>query len=67
MASLEIILEGTSCAFSEAEKLELTTEKNQYYVEAIAAMTPADLLPGVRPAIEALRTKGFKTALASGE
>lgn len=64
-ASLEIILEGSSRMYSEAEKADLAERKNHYYREQIARFGPENLLPGARRAIEATRRAGLKTALAS--
>ncbi|HET8553922.1 MAG TPA: beta-phosphoglucomutase, partial [Rhodanobacteraceae bacterium] len=65
MASLEIILEGSSRMYSEAEKADLAERKNHYYREQIARFSPENLLPGARRAVEATRRAGLKTALAS--
>jgi beta-phosphoglucomutase len=64
-ASLEILLEKASRAYSEAEKEALATRKNDYYRQQIERFGPQNLLPGARTAIESVRSAGLKTALAS--
>ena len=65
MASLEIILEKASKAYTEEEKVELATRKNGYYVEFIQELTPADILPGVIENIDGLKANGIKVAIGS--
>lgn len=67
MGSLERILKfgGRENDFSEQEKLSLAEEKNQTYRGLIAAMTPADLLPGIKSFLEALKAAGILIGLAS--
>ncbi len=50
MDSLERILVygGKDAAYTPAEKEALATQKNTHYVELLQALTPADLLPGVK-------------------
>lgn len=63
--SLEILLETASRPYTEAEKQELASRKNDYYREQIGHFGPRDLLPGAREAIESVRQAGLKVALAS--
>ncbi|GIO84768.1 kojibiose phosphorylase [Paenibacillus faecis] len=63
--SLEIILERSGRAWSAAEKAALTLRKNERYRELIGRLTPADLLPGIRELIAALRERGIAVGLAS--
>ena len=65
MASLEILLERSGREFSAAEKASLAAGKNNYYREIIGSLTPEDLLPGAVTVLDACRTRGIKTALAS--
>lgn len=50
MDSLERILVhgGKDAAYTPAEKEALAMQKNTHYVELLQALTPADLLPGVK-------------------
>jgi beta-phosphoglucomutase len=65
MASLDIILSIGRKTLSEAQKLEYATLKNEWYVEYISKMTPAEILPGSIAFIEELREAGIKVAIGS--
>jgi beta-phosphoglucomutase-like phosphatase (HAD superfamily) len=64
MGSLELILARSARSFTQDEKLALAEAKNRHYVELIATMTPADLLPGALAALDSVRAAGLKTGLA---
>lgn len=51
--------------YPEREIEAMMARKNSFYVEAIAAITPADVLLGARELLEEIRTAGLKTALGS--
>lgn len=63
--SLEIILEIGGITKTEAEKEELATRKNTWYVDMINHMQPSEILPGSREFVQACRDAGIKTALGS--
>jgi|EP01037_Dinobryon_pediforme_P004996 beta-phosphoglucomutase len=63
--SLEIILEIGGVTKTPEEQQELATRKNEWYVEMINKMTPAEILPGAKEFLEACRGAGIKTALGS--
>ncbi|MFZ6862226.1 beta-phosphoglucomutase [Undibacterium sp. Ji67W] len=65
MASLDLILRQSSRNYTQEEKQVLANKKNQHYQQLTATMTPADLLPGAREALEIVRSAGLKTGLAS--
>jgi beta-phosphoglucomutase len=65
MGSLNLILAGSSKTYSMDEKLALADRKNKQYVELIATMSQADLLPGAIEALAAVRAAGLKIGLAS--
>ncbi|MGO4778897.1 beta-phosphoglucomutase, partial [Lysobacter sp. 2RAB21] len=65
MSSLEIILRHAGKVLSAEQKLALAERKNGYYVDAIAEVTPKDLLPGVARVLEQARTRGLKLGVAS--
>lgn len=67
MASLEIVLAagGMTDRFSAGEKECLAAEKNALYLDHVAAMTPADVLPGVRKFLAELRFRGVGAVLGS--
>ena len=64
-ASLELVLGAASVRYTAAQKHVLAERKNGYYREAIAALSPRDLLPGAHASLLAVRAAGLKTALAS--
>jgi beta-phosphoglucomutase len=63
--SLEIILELGGITKTPEEQQELATRKNDWYVEMINRMTPAEILPGAKEFLETCRAAGIKTALGS--
>ena len=63
--SLELILEWSGIQKTAAEKQELATRKNEWYVDMISHMTPSEILPGAKEFLEALRQAGIRTALGS--
>lgn len=65
MGSLNLILAGSSKTYSMDEKLALAERKNNQYVELIATMSQADLLPGALEALSSVRAAGLKIGLAS--
>lgn len=65
MDSLDIVLERSEKTYSEAEKVELATRKNEYYKQLITKLTPADILPGVLEKLDALKKNGIKIAIGS--
>ncbi len=65
MASLEIILERAQRAYTDEEKAQLATYKNDVYKELLKNLTPADRLPGVTDTLNALRQQGYKLAIGS--
>ena len=65
MASLEIILEIGNRNIDESLKLEYATLKNNWYIDYISKMTPADILPGCLEFIQELRNADIRTAIGS--
>lgn len=61
--SLERLLRGRPIGEAEAE--ELMARKNAYYLESLALISPADLLPGVDSLLSEMRAAGLKIAVAS--
>ena len=64
MQSLEIILEKSGRAFTDAEKAALAEKKNELYRKLLMQMSPADLSDDVKSTLDSLRKTGIK--LASG-
>jgi len=65
MASLDLILQWGGVTKTDAEKEELATRKNTWYVDMINRMTPAEILPGAKEFVESCMAAGIKTALGS--
>ena len=65
MRSLDIVLEVGNKTASAEEKEKMATQKNDWYLELINKMTPADILPGARQFVEEAKAKGYKTAIGS--
>lgn len=65
MASLDLILQWGGLTKTEAEKEELATRKNNWYVDMINKMTPAEVLPGAKEFVESCTQADLKTALGS--
>jgi len=65
MESLDLILGDKAGDYSQGQKLELADRKNGYYRDLVASLTPADVLPGARELLDALRSRGIRLGLAS--
>jgi len=65
MASLEILLERATRAYSDDERLAMATFKNELYRSSLDRLTPADVFPGVLDFLDHLRAIGVKAAVGS--
>ena len=65
MASLEIVLERATKTYTEEEKVEMATRKNDYYREFIKSLTSNDVLSGVMDFCNYLKSQGIKIAIGS--
>jgi beta-phosphoglucomutase len=65
MESLEVVLELAEKNYTEEEKQEMATRKNNYYRELLNTLTPGHILPGVLPLLEELKARGIKIAIGS--
>lgn len=65
MESLEVVLEKADRQFTDDEKLALAEKKNNMYVNSLAALSKADVLPGVFDFLEYIKSKGIKAAVGS--
>lgn len=63
--SLELILQWGGVTKTDAEKEELASRKNEWYVEMISRMTPDEILPGAKEFLESCINAEIKTALGS--
>lgn len=67
MDSLQRILRhgGKEDAFDEQQRLALACKKNALYVQSLASLTQASLLPGIREVLADIRAANVKIGLAS--
>ncbi|KAB7733089.1 beta-phosphoglucomutase [Rudanella paleaurantiibacter] len=67
MDSLDLILAHGGVTLTDERKLELATQKNDWYLELVSRMTPNDILPGVAGFFHQLKhaQPPLKTALGS--
>ena len=65
MDSLDIVLEKATKTYTQEQKVALATRKNAYYVELIASLSAADILPGTAEALAALRKHHIRVAIGS--
>lgn len=65
MASLDIILERSDKAYTQAEKEDFAAEKNETYRELLKSMSPADLSDEVKSTLAELRGRGYKLSIGS--
>jgi beta-phosphoglucomutase len=63
--SLEILLDVGGMTTTLAERCALAARKNGYYVESLADLSDADLMPGARDCLIRLCHAGIPVALAS--
>ncbi len=63
MRCIQILLQDSDIPCEQYE--ELANRKNGYYLEMIARLTPADVLPGMRELLQNLKTNRVKTGVAS--
>ena len=65
MRSLDMILNWGGITKTDAEKEELATLKNTWYVDMINKMSATEVLPGSAELLQALKDHGVKIALGS--
>ncbi len=65
MESLEIILGNRKNEFTEEEKINMATDKNDIYRKSLQQMTEKDLDDSVRNTLLTLRKDGYKLAIGS--
>lgn len=65
MESLEIILEKSEKVYSEEEKQQLVTRKNETYVSLIQNMSEKDLSSEVKETLDELRRREYLLAIGS--
>lgn len=65
MASLEVVLEKSDKIYTEAEKLALAEQKNNYYLELLEQMDDSAVLEGVKEVLKKLKDMGLALAVGS--
>ncbi len=65
MACVDIILEKSSRSFTDEEKLQIATEKNDLYRKLLGDLSPKDLSVDVSNTLKTLRDSGLKLAIGS--
>lgn len=65
MESLDIILENTETKYSDKEKIELATRKNEYYVKLIKKLDSSAILNGAIKFVNEVKSKKIKVAIGS--
>jgi len=65
MQSLELILGWAKIELIQSEKEQLCEKKNNWFIEYIQTITPADILPGVELFLKQLKDNHYKIALGS--
>lgn len=63
--SLDKICTWANRELPEAVKAELLVRKNEIYLERISALVPEDVLPGVLPLLNTLKSNGILIAIGS--
>jgi len=65
MKCIDIITEASGRHYSQEQKQELADRKNRYFVESLNAVTQDELLPGSLFALQELKKRNVKIAVAS--
>jgi beta-phosphoglucomutase len=65
MESLEIILERSSISYTQKEKIDMATRKNDRYRELLNSLSADDVLPGVNTFIDFLIKNNIRLAVGS--
>ncbi len=63
--SLDLILAHGGLTLPDEEKVQLATQKNEWYLNLVSRMTSDDILPGVATFFAQVRKAGLQTALGS--
>jgi len=63
--SLEILLEHYPIVLTEYEKLELMTQKNDFYRQLLEKLSENDILSGIHTILDICNQKGIKKAIGS--
>ncbi|MFK0280879.1 beta-phosphoglucomutase [Streptomyces sp. NPDC090499] len=64
--ALDLVMRSAGIKLSESERMTAAARKNEYYLDLIADISPAELLPGAVSTLQSLDSLGVRIALASG-
>lgn len=65
MTSLDILLSAGNITVDTSTRERLAVKKNEWYINYIRRLTPADILPGAVELLEELHSQGIKCAVGS--
>ncbi len=65
MECIEIITRASGRNYTPEQKQELAARKNRYFVDSLQTVTPEALLPGALRALQELKKRSIKIAVAS--
>jgi beta-phosphoglucomutase len=65
MECVEILTRASGRSYTAEQKQEIADRKNRYFAESLASVTPNELLPGALAALQELKRRGIKIAVAS--
>jgi beta-phosphoglucomutase len=65
MECVEILTRASGRTYTLEQKKEIADRKNRYFAESLSSVTPNELLPGALAALQELKRRGIKIAVAS--
>jgi beta-phosphoglucomutase len=65
MECVEILTRASGRTYTPEQKKEIAERKNRYFAESLSYVTPNELLPGALAALQELKRRGIKIAIAS--
>jgi beta-phosphoglucomutase len=65
MECVEILTRASGRTYTAAQKKEIADRKNRYFAESLASVTPDELLPGALAALQELKRRSIRIAVAS--
>lgn len=65
MESLAVVLEKAEKSYTAAEKAEMASRKNGYYVELVNKIDKSAIIPGAEEFVKSVKKAGLKTAVGS--
>ena len=65
MECVEILTRASGRTYTSEQKKEIADRKNRYFAESLTSVTQDELLPGALAALQELKRRGIKIAVAS--